>query len=368
MQMLNKILDIFIMWFITSKRELSEWPHMSPLHSSSNCILCAPWWHGKAGKKQKILTCSDVWPTYQHTHRQHLPLHDIISLFRDSRCDSWLFAYQSERVVDQECCHSLRAAPQRKQRLWESLFETAISDRVYPNDNFIQHSSFFFYYSSVYAFLFFLPPTVVKMMHNICLLFWMTVNYRKRREFKPGTLPQWSCQESNLCFASSQEAVLQGRWTKNFTCESTSTSLLLYRVMSKYKYDVSALFVDLRGEKVRDTIVSPAFIPSQVLSESLFRKKKKAIHLSEQRRYVLETFNFQRHRIYRRRTPFSLTNPNGYGCRLCRTFDAIVIPNDAKRRCAGATGSEKTWCEQRSKMERGCKKEGEPLSDLFAVN
>lgn len=145
-------------------------------------VFYAPWWHGNAGKKRKYW---HVWPTYQHTRRQHLPLHDIISLLRDSRCDSWLFAYQSERAVDQEWCHSLRAAPQRKQRLWESLFETAISDRVYPNGNFIQHSSFFFITALfTLSFFFFLPPSSRRCITSArpCLMsyffgwLWITVS------------------------------------------------------------------------------------------------------------------------------------------------------------------------------------------------
>lgn len=165
-----------------SEKWANVWPHMSTLHSSSNCILRAPWWHGNAGKKRKYW---HVWPTYQHMRRQHLPLHDIISFFRDSRCDSWLFAYQSERAVDQEWCHSLRAAPQCKQRLRESLFETAISDRVYPNDNFIQHSSFFLLQLCLrFPFFFFLPPSSRRCVTSArpCLMsyffgwLWITVS------------------------------------------------------------------------------------------------------------------------------------------------------------------------------------------------
>lgn len=118
-------------------------------------------------------------------------------------------------------------------------------------------------------------------MRNICstlfdvLLFWMTVNYRKRREFKPWTSPQWSCQESNLCVAPGQEAVLQGRRKENFTCESTWTSLLLFRVVSKYKYDVSALLVDLKGEKdKRYNSVSCLYPLSSPLKLTLDNEKK----------------------------------------------------------------------------------------------
>lgn len=112
------------MWIITLHSDKQSCSQTSVLQSLLICTLYIP--GGQRNKKN--IHSSDAWPTCRHAYRQHLPLHSIISLFRDSRCDSWLFAYQSERAVDQQWRHSLRAAPQRKQRLQKNLPETAISD------------------------------------------------------------------------------------------------------------------------------------------------------------------------------------------------------------------------------------------------
>lgn len=101
------------MWNIKLQREMnsSVVMHLCYIH-----LQIAFYDHQVDGRmlgKGKQLTCSN---DLRRTN-QHFPLHDIISLFRDSRCDSWLLAYQSQQVVDQEWCHLLRTAWQRKQRL-----------------------------------------------------------------------------------------------------------------------------------------------------------------------------------------------------------------------------------------------------------
>lgn len=155
---------------------------MSTLHSSSNCILRSVVTR-ECWEKAKILTCLADLPTHAPTtfaspwHHQFAPWLQVWQL---AICiPKWASGWPGVMSL-------APSAPQRKQRLWESLFETAISDRVYPNGNFVQHSSFFFLLQLClcFPFFFFLPPSSRRCITSArpCLMtyffgwLWITVS------------------------------------------------------------------------------------------------------------------------------------------------------------------------------------------------
>lgn len=140
-----------------SEKSANVWPHMSTLHSSSNCTLRSVVTR-ECWEKAKILTCLADLPTHAPTtfaspwHHQFAPWLQVWQL---AICiPKWASGWPGVMSLAPSC--TATQTKTLRKPVWDGNLRPCL-----PEWQFHPAFIFFFYYSSVYAFLFFLPPPVV---------------------------------------------------------------------------------------------------------------------------------------------------------------------------------------------------------------